>query len=221
LDGTLQLGFLNGFFPATSNDVLTIVTAGLINGEFANAPDQSRVSIIIATTNDIGSYRITYTGTQVRLDNWQYSTDDTDADQITDSWARRYFNLTSLAAGTGANQFNGDADGDGVDNIGEFLAGTDPQDAASNFRITEVLAGPGSSATVRWVNNDNPMHRTTTYTVQYTDVPGTPYTNVVGATFTFPAAGVAQWVDDGTLTGGTAPLDLPAPTRRVYQIRAD
>jgi autotransporter-associated beta strand protein len=218
LNGALSLDLLGGYFPATSNDVLTIVTAGTRAGTYANAPGGSRVDIVAVGTN-IGSYRVTYTGTQVRLDNWQYTTSDADADGITDSWAVRYFGVVSLPAGTGPGQRDGDDDGDGVSNIGEFLAGTDPLNPASTFKITAINAGPGNSATVQWVNNDNPMHHTSVYTVQYTDVLGTAYTNVVGATITFPSPGVAQWIDNGTLTGGTPPLSLPSG-RRHYRIQA-
>jgi hypothetical protein len=218
LNGALDVAFA-GFFPSTSNDTFTVLSAGTRSGTFTNAPASgNRVGVLGGGTN-LGSFRVTYTGTQVQLDNWQYGTSDADADGITDSWAIRYFGVVSLAAGTGTNQRDGDADGDGVSNIGEFLAGTDPLNPASTFKITAIDAGPGTSATVQWVNNDNPMHHTSVYTVQYTDVLGTAYTNVVGASITFPAAGVAQWIDDGTLTGGTAPLSLPAG-RRNYRIQA-
>ena len=43
-----------------------------------------------------------------------------------------------------------DTDGDGMSNLQEFLAGTDPTDSASAFRITSVI-GTGSDVLVSWM----------------------------------------------------------------------
>ena len=59
------------------------------------------------------------------------STDDTDGDGLPDSWEMRYFGTLSH---TGAE----DSDGDGFSNKQEFLAGTDPTNGASYFRILAI-----------------------------------------------------------------------------------
>lgn len=65
---------------------------------------------------------------------------DTDADGMGDSWEQTYF-------GSLAEYPTGDADGDGVSNLTEFLDGTDPTNSASAiFRLT--LLSDGGNVTV-------------------------------------------------------------------------
>jgi hypothetical protein len=59
------------------------------------------------------------------------SSADADADDLPDAWETRYF-------GTTAAQPHADADGDGLDNLEEFRAGTEPTEAASALRILSV-----------------------------------------------------------------------------------
>jgi len=63
---------------------------------------------------------------------------DTDSDGIPDSW--------ELASGLNASDpsdATSDADGDGASNLDEYSAGTDPQNAASKFRIVELARSAG------------------------------------------------------------------------------
>ncbi len=60
---------------------------------------------------------------------------DTDGDGIDDNWERRQFgNLTTAGLGT-------DRDGDGQSDAAEYVAGTNPQDAASFLRIVSHTYG--------------------------------------------------------------------------------
>jgi hypothetical protein len=52
-----------------------------------------------------------------------------------------------------------------------------------------------------------------THTIQYSSTL-TNWANVTGATLSFPAATTAQWTDDGSLTGGLAPI-------RFYRVQAE
>jgi len=53
---------------------------------------------------------------------------DLDGDNVSDAWETAYFGNTS-------SNWNGDADGDGWSNLEEFLAGTNPTNSSSYFRV--------------------------------------------------------------------------------------
>ena len=109
---------------------------------------------------------------EATFDNVAVVPDDSDQDGMLDTWEMATFgNLTQTAAG--------DFDNDGMTNLQEFLAGTNPKDAAS--RLTATLARPSPTAP---------------FTVTWSSVPGKQYTilyqNTLGGTWqtliTVPAA---------------------------------
>ncbi|QBG49195.1 hypothetical protein EGM51_17990 [Verrucomicrobia bacterium S94] len=65
---------------------------------------------------------------------------DSDTDSIPDFWEMQYFGSTTGAL---ASQ---DSDGDGADNLTEYISGFDPTDPASVFAITTQEAGPNGGA---------------------------------------------------------------------------
>jgi hypothetical protein len=67
---------------------------------------------------------------------------DTDNDGLPDAWEIEYFGSINDPRATP----NADPDGDGFSNLQEYLAGTDPLDAASFLRIDSVQVGPGGVA---------------------------------------------------------------------------
>ena len=73
---------------------------------------------------------------------------DSDGDGIPDWWMQLYFgHATGQAADK--SRATDDADGDGMSNLQEFLAGTNPTNSASAFRILAV-AREGSDLRVTW-----------------------------------------------------------------------
>jgi hypothetical protein len=69
---------------------------------------------------------------------------DTDGDGLPDDWELAHA-LNPLSA-LGDDGASGDPDHDGASNIQEFLAGTDPRNASSVFRITSVTRIPAGAA---------------------------------------------------------------------------
>jgi hypothetical protein len=122
---------------------------------------------------------------------------DTDGDGLPDFWETQ--NGLSPTNSTGINGANGDPDGDGFTNLQEYLAGTDPQDANSLLKITD-LAGAGRVIT-------------------WNSVPGRNY-----QVFTATNANATFTALTGTITAFTSPMSFTNPSpvrpREFYRVRA-
>ena len=68
---------------------------------------------------------------------------DSDGDGLPDDWEQTHF-------GSLAQNGSGDADSDGVSNLEEYQAGTDPTDPQSLFAILRVGAHPQGGVEIRW-----------------------------------------------------------------------
>jgi hypothetical protein len=99
-----------------------------------------------------------------------------------------------------------DSDGDRMGDLQEQLAGTNPNDPGSVLIITSITEDMLGRYVIRFqsVAGKN-------YEVQYSN-DLVLWSAVVGATFTEPAPGAMEWIDDGTLTGGL-------PATRSYRVR--
>jgi len=63
---------------------------------------------------------------------------DSDGDEMDDGWEWKYFQTLQHAA-------TDDPDDDRADNYSELVAGTDPTDKTSLFRVEDIVAGPGGA----------------------------------------------------------------------------
>jgi alpha-tubulin suppressor-like RCC1 family protein len=82
---------------------------------------------------------------------------DTDGDGIPDDWMMRYFgHPTGLASDNSRAQ--DDADGDGMSNLAEYLAGTDPRDAHSYLRINSLTLDGTNGVQVVWGSASNKLY---------------------------------------------------------------
>ena len=110
-------------------------------------------------------------------------------DGIPDSWRLVYFGTVSNILSAA----HADPDGDGASNWQEYIAGTDPLDAASVFQFLPATPPAGSSFTLQWssVANKN-------YSLQSSSSPGGGWTTIAT---NLPGNGqTLQWTD----TNGSA-----------------
>jgi hypothetical protein len=110
----------------------------------ASAAYAIRFDHVSASPNGIGSFpKQTHTGLVTLSDRSASSW----GDGIPDSWRLRYFGSVNNPLSAA----NADPDGDGMSNWQEYLAGTDPTDGSSNFKLKPVgNGGSPPSVTVQW-----------------------------------------------------------------------
>ncbi|MBI1811981.1 MAG: hypothetical protein HYR78_08665, partial [Nitrospirae bacterium] len=85
--GTLELSLVNGYLP-TTNATWNLMEFASKTGTYANATNNARV----ATTDHLGSFRVSYGTTNLTLNAFNYT--DTGTDGIYDAWALKYFGVT-------------------------------------------------------------------------------------------------------------------------------
>lgn len=93
---------------------------------------------------------------------------DSDEDGLPDDWEVTYFN--SLV-----RDGSGDWDNDGLNDRAEYLAGTDPTNEGSAFRVLTLTAVGGDGVTVVWSATAG-----RTYRVQFKDTVDAPWTDLPG-----------------------------------------
>jgi hypothetical protein len=174
LDGALNVDLLTGFRPAWTN-VFAAIRWGSRTGQFTNAPPGARLPV------GGGSFRVHYRPDALVLADYR---EDRDGDGVDDLWAETYFGHRPLSAAQRA----ADDDGDGLSNAAEAVAGTDPHDAASVFRIVAIIPS-ADGVRVRFTHVPGKWYR-----VWRAETMGT-WREVEQPQFTYPAGGVAEWVD--------------------------
>jgi hypothetical protein len=129
---------------------------------------------------------------------------DSDGDGIPNYWALNFFNSTNVNA-------SGDSDADGISNLQEYLAYTNPTDATSALRITSITRNAAGQAVLTWSSVGS-----TRYRVQYSngDAKGSyngVFTDIVRSAQIeidpnpVGLKGTLSFTDDFTLSGGAPP----------------
>ena len=121
------------------------------------------------TATDVGPYYY-----RLKLQQGQLSLADLDGNRLADAWERQYFGRIHIDS-------NADVDGDGMSNLAEYLAGTDPTDISSNFKGLNITIIPNSGVLIAWssvVNRTYSLHRSTNllsgYEVIASEIVSTP-----------------------------------------------
>ena len=116
---------------------------------------------------------------------------DTDQDGLPDDWERFWFGDLSATA-------EGDPDGDGQSNRAEFLAGTDPTNAASALRVLSSRFDADGNAVLRF-----PIAPSRTYRIE-TSADLKSWTPAAGQ-LAYPGKGIAEWTGLNPFAGPVRP----------------
>ena len=187
--GTLTVTFINNFVATVTNgSSFVVLTANSIAGAFGNATNGAR----LVTADGLGDVRVNYAGPSLVLSDLRT---DTVGDGIPNWWRAQYF-----GSGTTTNSQSCagcDPDGDGCNNLCEYLAGTNPTNSASAFRITAItreannirvmwMSGTGkTNALQRTAGGTSGSYSTNNYAAIFT------VTNTVGTTTNYLDVGAA------------------------------
>jgi hypothetical protein len=130
LAGSATIGTLTVTIPATASSSSAYAihfdhASGSPNG-LASFPSKTLTGLITLSDRSASSY----------------------GDSIPDSWRLRYFGTVNNVL----SQANADADGDGMSNLQEYLAGTDPTDAGSCLRMAthQAAAQQRQDCVIHW-----------------------------------------------------------------------
>jgi hypothetical protein len=82
---------------------------------------------------------------------WNWATDDTDLDGMDDDWETAFFGDLGQVA-------TNDFDSDGQHNLAEYIAGTNPTNPASYFKISGASSAPGTGFILHWPATSNRIY---------------------------------------------------------------
>ena len=130
---------------------------------------------------------------------------DSDGDGLPDGWEVAH-RLNPLS-GVGNDGAQGDPDGDGMDNLQEFLADSDPQDPHPTLRLRVQFPTPGRIR-ISW-----PAMAGRIYTLETAADPGQPFSNAAPDVFPRTAASAEEYFEEAF------PAQAGSPNTRFYRVR--
>jgi len=131
-------GYLNGTSMATPHVAGAVAFAAM---NFPNETVPQRIQRILTNATVVNGLNSKVTnGRRLNLQRMV----DADTNGLPDWWELEYYqHLTGTSP-------NVDTDGDGLSSLGEWLAGTNPTNAASGLRLTVQSAGTPAGTELRW-----------------------------------------------------------------------
>jgi len=193
--GELRIRLANAFIPA-SNSVFTLMRFASVIGSFDNVPSGSRITLEGSGVSCI----VEYSGSSA-LKLFDFHNARPAISEIDPTWAIQYFGHSPLSE----EEQQADVDEDGLSNLDEYRAGTDPRNGDSVLKISQILVSPtGSRLRFPCIQGKN-------YAILFSrDL--VSWTTIQEPTLANRESGVCEWLDDGTQT---APLQI---TPRFYRI---
>jgi len=140
--GSITIKYLKYFTGAGTRSFDVYVNATLV-GSVSDANNTTVATQTFSAINIGGDVVIKVTGTggkQFVIDTLSWTSyagggDDTDGDDMSDAWEQDNF-------GTLTNAAAGDWDGDGLDNLSEYISGTQPTNGQSYLQFETILLQP-------------------------------------------------------------------------------
>ena len=183
----------NGGAPLTV--IFTDTSTGTITNRFWNFGDGATVNVTTTGLTHTYSFPGTNTVTLIVSDASGSSTNtqanlivaasvDTVGDGVPDWWRAQYFGGNG-ATTNGSSSATSDYDNDGINNLGEYNADTNPTNAASRLAVTSLtivsnqvrLIWTGGSSAWQYVEYLNSLTDTNGWKAVYTNTPPTAITN--------------------------------------------
>jgi hypothetical protein len=130
---------------------------------------------------------------------------DSDGDGLLDGWEVS-FELNPLS-GDGADGASGDPDGDGMNNLQEQTAGTNPQDPASLLRLGLTVI-EGNKVRITW-----PAVVGKKYQLEFADEQIREFVSVPHPSFPRTAVSALETYEEDL------PMPSPKPATRLYRLR--
>jgi hypothetical protein len=171
----------------SGTSVLGTLTVTLPPNVTANSAYLVHFNHFSASPNGIALFKTTIQDGLITVGN---RADSSWHDGIPDTWRLLYFGTVSNILSAA----NADPDGDGANNWQEYIAGTNPLDAASVFAFASSAAPAGGQFTLQWPSVVNK-----TYTLQSSSSPAGGWTTIVSNLL--GNSQPLQWTDTNASTG--------------------